>query len=152
MEAVVVLTGGGARIATAAQIANANGLPLFISGVHRDAKAEEVALAAGVDQTFFDCCVTLGYNAATTAQNGDEVAGWARQENYDRFLVVTSSYHMERALMELRSAMPEARLTGYSVVSPTIDPGNWWRDARSAKRMLLEWIKWRVVSMRESLS
>ncbi len=151
-EAIVVLTGGGARIARSVEMATELELPLFVSGVNPDVKSEDVARAAGVDEAFFACCVTLGRKAKTTAENGIEIAAWARAHSHDEIVVVTSSYHLERALLELQRAMPEAALTGYAVVSPVIRTDKWWTDARSARRMVLEWAKWRVVSLRESLA
>lgn len=151
-DAVVALTGGGARIARSAEIAQDLNVPLFVSGVNPDVASEDVARAAGVDETYFDCCVTLGRQARTTAENGKEAAAWAREHGHDQIVLVTSSYHLERALLELQRAMPEASLIGYAVISPTIRSKNWWMDFRSAKRMTLEWAKWRVVHVRETLA
>lgn len=144
-DAIIALTGGRNRIFLAAQIAQNRNLPLFISGVHEDAKPKEVADAAGVDPAFFECCATLGYFAHTTHENGLEVAKWADQFGFGRLVIVTSNYHMERALIELQQAMPEAKLYSHAVASPTIHADAWWRDTSSAKRMLVEWSKWRIV-------
>lgn len=151
-DAVVVLTGGRNRIARASEIAQLYSLPLFISGVHKDATSDEVAIAAGVDPVFFNCCVTLGYNALTTHGNGVEIANWAKEETIDSLIVVTSNYHMERALLELKRSMPLVELAGQSVDSPVIDAGAWWTTPTSAKRMLVEWIKWRVVKLRDMIT
>ncbi len=150
-DAVVVLTGGAARIRAGALIAEEHNLPLFISGVFQDATLEEVALGADADEDFFACCVTLGYEAQTTYGNGAEIAAWARKNAHNRLLVVTSDYHLDRAMLELKHAMPEAIFSGLAVKSPAIDSKAWWRNSRSAKRMLIEWSKWRVVSIRESI-
>ena len=151
-DAVVVLTGGQSRIAAAVALADEQDIPVFISGVHPGSPSDDVAQANGVDADFFACCVTLGYRAANTAQNGREIANWAREQGFDEFVVVTSNYHMERAILELRRAMPEAAFVPNAVESPAIDARNWWKDARSARRMVLEWAKWRVVSIRESFA
>lgn len=151
-DAVVVLTGGGARLATAADLARDKALPMFISGVNPDSSDEDVAAAAGLDEEWMACCVTSGRAARTTAENGREIAGWADEQGYDELIVVTSGYHLERALLELRRQMPDARLDGYAVASPVIDARRWWKDTASTRRMVLEWAKWRVVSVRESLA
>lgn len=150
-DAIVVLTGGGARIAKAAELAHSDGLPLFISGVHPDSSGEDVALAAGVDPAFFECCVTLGRQAQTTAQNGFEIAQWAAQEGHNAIVVVTSNYHIERAVLEMRRSMPEADLHPYPVESPTINAKRWWSDLKSTRRMLIEWVKWRVITISQLL-
>jgi uncharacterized SAM-binding protein YcdF (DUF218 family) len=144
-HAVVTLTGGRTRILAASELAKNLSLPLFISGVHEDATPDEVAEAAGVDPAFFQCCATLGYKARTTHGNGVEISEWADSQNYSRLIVVTSNYHLERALVELGNAMPNADLTGFAVASPAINPNAWWKSPRSAKRMAQEWFKWRIV-------
>ena len=151
-DAVVVLTGGGARLATAAELARGMDLPMFISGVNPDSSDEDVAAAAGLDEAWMACCVTSGRLARTTAENGLEVAEWANETGYEELIIVTSAYHLERALLEMRAQMPVARLHGYAVTSPVIDARRWWRDVASARRMLIEWAKWRVVSVREGLA
>ena len=151
-DAVIVLTGGGHRLSTAAVLARDLNAPLFISGVNPESPDEDVAAAAGLDEDFMACCVTSGRSARTTAENGLEVAQWAIYNDHDRLVVVTSGYHMERALIELRSRMPDIKLSGFAVSSPVINERYWWKDLRSARRMSLEWAKWRVVSVRESLA
>ncbi|MBB35765.1 MAG: hypothetical protein CME88_11215 [Hirschia sp.] len=151
-DAVVVLTGGGARLTTAADLARANSLPLFISGVNPVSTDEDVAAAAGLDEDWMACCVTSGRRARTTAENGEEVAEWANVMGHDDLIIVTSGYHMERSLAEMRRYMPDTALHGYAVASPTIDARRWWKSTRSARRMIIEWSKWRVVTIRESLA
>lgn len=147
-DAVVVLTGGQNRISRAVEIAQDQDLPLFISGVFEEATPEEVATAANVDPAFFECCSTLGYKAKTTHENGEEVRDWAIQNQHNSLIVVTSDYHMERALLELKSAMPKIKLIGQAIQSPHINTAAWWENLRSTRRMILEWGKWRIVKIR----
>ncbi len=144
VEAIVALTGGQNRIANATELAQSHSLPLFISGVFQEATSDDVAKAAGVDPDFFKCCATLGYQAQTTHENALEVAQWAKEQNYSNIIIVTSNYHMERALLEFRYAMPSIEIHGFAVSSPAINAGAWWNDSKSAKRMFVEWSKWRI--------
>ena len=48
--------------------------------------------------------------AATTHDNAMETAAWARANGVHSLLVVTSAYHIPRALTELARALPEATL------------------------------------------
>lgn len=147
--AVVALTGASdARIIEAVSLADRLDLPLLISGVHADARPEDIARIAGVDVARIRCCVTLGKAAATTEGNGQEVARWARMRNIDRITVVTSEYHMDRALIELRRAMPEASFAPHAVASMKVPPGRWYSDPITARRMLEEWVKFRIAGLR----
>lgn len=148
-EAVASLTGASdARIISAIQLADSLDLPLLISGVNVDATPADIARVAKVDVDKIDCCVTLGKAAASTEGNGDEVADWARRNKVDRIIVVTSEYHMERALFELKRAMPEGHFIPHAVMTTKVRPADWYRDAPTAKTLIEEWIKYRLAGLR----
>lgn len=148
-QAVAALTGASnARIVAAVQLAESLQLPLLISGVHVDTRPADIAQIAGVDVTEVQCCVTLGRAAATTEGNGSEIAEWARRHGVERLIVVTSEYHMDRALLELRRAMPEGYFIPHAVTTTKVRPVDWYRDPATARRLLEEWAKFRVASVR----
>ncbi len=148
-EAVASLTGASdARIISAVQLADSLDLPLLISGVNVDATPADIARVAKVDVGQIDCCVTLGKAAASTEGNGDEVADWARRNKVERIIVVTSEYHMERALFELKRAMPEGHFFPPAVMTTKVRPSDWYRDTSTAKTLIEEWIKYRLAGLR----
>ena len=150
-EAVASLTGASdARIISAVQLADSLDLPLLISGVNVDATPADIARVAKVDVDKIDCCVTLGKAAASTEGNGDEVADWARRNKVDRIIVVTSEYHMERALFELTRAMPEGHFIPHAVMTTKVRPSDWYRDTATAKTLIEEWIKYRLAGLRNA--
>ena len=150
-EAVASLTGASdARIISAVQLADSLDLPLLISGVNVDATPADIARVAKVDVDKIDCCVTLGKAAASTEGNGDEVADWARRNRVDRISVVTSEYHMERALFELKRAMPEGHFIPHAVMTTKVRPSDWYRDTATAKTLIEEWIKYRLAGLRNA--
>ena len=148
-EAVASLTGASdARIISAVQLADSLDLPLLISGVNVDATPADIARVAKVDVGQIDCCVTLGKAAASTEGNGDEVADWARRNKVERIIVVTSEDHMERALFELKRAMPEGHFFPHAVMTTKVRPSDWYRDTSTAKTLIEEWIKYRLAGLR----
>ena len=148
-EAVASLTGASdARIISAVQLADSLDLPLLISGVNVDATPADIARVAKVDVDKIDCCVTLGKAAASTEGNGDEVADWARRKKVDRIIVVTSEYHMDRALFEMKRAMPEGTFIPHAVMTTKVRPGDWYKDAPTAKLLVEEWLKFRLAGLR----
>jgi uncharacterized SAM-binding protein YcdF (DUF218 family) len=152
-QAVAALTGASnARIVAAVQLADSLQLPLLISGVHIDTSAADIADISGVDVGEIQCCVTLGRAAATTEGNGAEISEWARRHRVERIIVVTSEYHMDRALLELRRAMPEGRFIPHAVTTTKVRPGDWYRDPATARRLLEEWAKFRIASFRAGQS
>jgi uncharacterized SAM-binding protein YcdF (DUF218 family) len=150
-QAVAALTGkSDSRIISAIQLADSLDLPLLISGVNVDATPADIARVANVDVDKIDCCVTLGKAAASTEGNGDEVADWARRNKVERIIVVTSEYHMERALFELQRAMPEGHFMPHAVMTTKVRPGDWYRDAATAKTLIEEWMKYRLAGLRNA--
>lgn len=148
-EAVTALTGAAdARIITAIQLAESLDVPLLISGVNVDTTAADIARITGADLARIECCVTLGKAAATTEGNGMEVADWSRRNKVTRVIVVTSEYHMDRALLELHRAMPEGTFIPHAVMTTRVPPGDWYKDAATTRLLLDEWIKYRLAGLR----
>lgn len=147
-DAVVVLTGGPGRVATGVQLLEAGrGQRLLISGVNPGSPVEDIAAAAGASQALFDCCVDVGPEAADTMGNAAETSSWAAARGYDSLIVVTSDYHMPRALLELQAAMPDTRLIAFAVPAPAP-----WSSAAEARRWMTEYLKYAAVYAREMLA
>lgn len=118
-DGVVVFTGGGGiRISTAmALFADGAGQRLLISGVHPDTSAARLSEFWVGPKERFDCCVDLGRAALTTEGNAAELRDWAVSHNYKNIILVTSEYHMPRALAVTRARMPDAAITPFPVSS-----------------------------------
>ena len=134
----MALTGGAERVETALKLlAGGRADVLLVSGVGAATDFPALARRAGVDPAL-RVRVTLGRAAASTRGNAAETAEWARANGVHSLIVVTSGYHMPRALAELSRALPEARLHPVPVLPPaTRDP------APVALRLLAsEYTKW----------
>ena len=151
-DAVVVLTGGSAeRIVSALQLLEAGKAKrMLISGVNRQVTRPQLQIVTGADKPIFDCCVDLGFIAANTAGNANETATWARGKGYRTLILVTADYHMPRARLELKGAMPEATIYTYPVATPELRATRWWASKESAERMTVEYSKYLVVLARET--
>jgi uncharacterized SAM-binding protein YcdF (DUF218 family) len=152
-DAIVVLTGpSNARIVSAMRLLeDGKGGRLLISGVNRKATRADIASVAKAPSQLFDCCVDLGFSAADTIGNARETAVWARAYGFRRLIVVTSDYHMPRAILELKGALPEGQLVAYPVQTEEFDPRRWWKSGEGARRMVLEYCKYMVILARESV-
>lgn len=152
-DGIVALTGGSdLRLQAAAKLLEAGkGHRLLVSGVNRAATRDDLWTVTGAAKPLFDCCVDLGFEAVDTIGNARETAQWARVMNYRRLILVTADYHMPRALLELRGAMPEAEITPYPVATPMLDARRWWATSQGARRMVLEYSKYLAILARESV-
>ena len=143
-DAIVALTGPSAERVNAAirLLEQDKGERVLISGVNREVRRQELRALTPGSNRLFNCCVDLGFEAEDTVGNAQEIAGWAEAKHYDSLIVVTSDYHMPRALTEIRAAAPGVELTPYAVETPSLDNSRWWRAAVTARRMTLEYMKY----------
>ncbi len=153
-QGVVALTGPSPTRMTAGVtlLQTGHAERLLISGVNRLNTRDSIRRAArSVAGPVYDCCVDLGFEAVDTIGNARETADWARARGYDQIIVVTADYHMPRALLELKGAMPRARLTPYPVVTDEANVRAWWRNPRQARRLALEYCKYLAILTREAV-
>ncbi len=145
-DAIVVLTGGGgSRISAAAELlARGHGQRLLISGVNGTVRPREIQRLFHLDPAVMACCIDLDYRARNTLGNAGEIAAWAQAHQYRRLIVVTSAYHMPRALAELRAAIPGAELVPFAV-APAHRGWEKWR------RIFVEYLKYTAILGRDRL-
>nr|WP_246586896.1 YdcF family protein [Stakelama flava] len=105
-DAIVVPTGGAGRIDRGLALMQRNAAKrMLITGVDRDVRPIELAIEYRVSPRLFTCCVDLGREAVDTRSNGEETARWVAAHGYHSVRLVTSSWHMPRARMELGHAL-----------------------------------------------
>jgi uncharacterized SAM-binding protein YcdF (DUF218 family) len=153
-DAIVALTGPSAERVNAAirLLEQDKGERVLISGVNREVRRQELRALTPGSNRLFNCCVDLGFEAEDTIGNATEIAAWANSKGYDSLIVVTSDYHMPRALTEIRAAAPGIELTAYAVETPSLDNSRWWRAAVTARRMTLEYMKYLAALGRAGIS
>lgn len=132
-DAIVVLTGGAQRLGAGFRLLReGRGDQLFVSGVHGDVRASDLHALAVLHETaeekdFPRCCVEFGTEAQDTKGNALEIAAWARTKGAKSLIMVTSNYHMQRAFLELRTALPEIPVRQHAVIARTVMLGRLWR-------------------------
>ena len=153
-DGVVALTGAGSneRIGAAmALLEDELATRMLVSGVNRQASREDIRNVSRAVRRLYDCCVDLGFNAADTVGNARETQEWVRALRYDSLIVVTADYHMPRAMLELRGAMPDVQLTAYPVATSVIDARRWWRTSGGRRLMIGEYSKYLAILARETI-
>ncbi|MEO0412549.1 MAG: YdcF family protein [Pseudomonadota bacterium] len=112
----IVLTGARGRISQGLMLlASGRTQQVFISGVGEGVRLEDIPDIQSLPPDKMRCCVSLGYDALDTIGNAREIAAFLRQQNAREAFIVTSRYHMPRALAELRAAMPQLRPVAITV-------------------------------------
>ena len=106
-DAIVVLTGGAGRIDRGlALLQQGAAKRMLISGVDRSVRPAELADRYEVPERLFACCVTLGRAAIDTRSNAIETAQWLERRHFRTVRLITTDWHMRRAALELRQALP----------------------------------------------
>lgn len=116
-DAIVVLTGGAGRIDRGlALLQDGAAKRMLISGVDRSVRPAELAARYDRPRRLFDCCITLGREAIDTRSNGLETARWLERRGYRTVRLITTDWHMRRAALELRQALPGSVKLVYDAV------------------------------------
>lgn len=116
-DGIAVLTGGAERLETGMRLLReGRAACLLISGAHPDVRLADLARIVGEPETSLATRVAIGHGATSTRGNAAEIAAWSRAKGFASVRVVTASYHMPRALLELRRALPAVALVPHKVL------------------------------------
>jgi uncharacterized SAM-binding protein YcdF (DUF218 family) len=142
-DGIVVLTGAASRIPDAIELLAAErGKRLLITGVHRATSAKEIARLTPLYARFFSCCIDLDRSALNTFGNAIETKRWAREHNFNSLIVVTSNWHMPRAMAELEHQIPDVTLISFPVMSEKVKTEPWWSSIETARFLFAEYLKY----------
>ncbi|MFN3656769.1 MAG: YdcF family protein [Pseudolabrys sp.] len=148
-DGIVVLTGAAARIPDAIELlAGERGKRLLITGVHHTIGAREIARLTPLYSKYFICCIDLDRSALNTFGNALETRRWAHAHNFTSLIVVTSNWHMPRAMAELAHQLPEVELVAYPVISEKVKTEPWWQYADTARLLFAEYLKYLFAHVR----
>ena len=140
-DGIVVLTGGASRIADAIELLAAKrGQRLLISGANRSTNANEISRLHPEFAALVRCCVDFD-RSLNTLGNAIETRRWAEKRKIRSLIVVTSGYHMPRAMAEIAHQLPGVTLIAFPVVSEKLRAEPWWSNAATARLIVLEYLK-----------
>ena len=142
-DGIVALTGAASRIPDAIELlATDRGKRLLITGVHRATSSKEIARLTPLYSKYFTCCIDLDRSALNTFGNALETKRWARAHNFNSLIVVTSNWHMPRAMAELAHQLPDVTLIAYPVISEKVKTEPWWSNLDTARFLFAEYLKY----------
>jgi uncharacterized SAM-binding protein YcdF (DUF218 family) len=151
-DGIVVLTGGSSRVNDAFELlASKRGRRLLITGVYPATNRGEISRVLPEYQRLFACCVDLDRTAVNTLGNAIGTKRWAEAQGFRSLIVVTSAYHMPRALAELSHQLPGVEFVPYPVISERLRSEPWWSHAATAKLLFSEYVKYIVATIRMRL-
>lgn len=152
-DGIVVLTGGSSRVADAMELlASGYGKRLLISGVHPTNAASDISRSLPDNQNLLRCCVDLDRSAVNTRSNAAQTRRWVQERGFRSLIVVTSNYHMPRAIVEMSHAMPDVTLIPFSVIGEKWRDEPWWTSGGTLRLLLSEYVKYVAAETRVRLA
>jgi uncharacterized SAM-binding protein YcdF (DUF218 family) len=151
-DGIVALTGGASRIADAIELlASGRGKRLLISGANRATNSNEISRLNPEFERWVRCCVDFD-RSLNTLGNAVETRRWAESRGFRSLIVVTSNYHMPRALAEIAHQLPDVTLVPFPVVTDRQRSERWWVGWPTARRMFTEYVKYVFAKLRMGLN
>ena len=148
-DGIVVLTGGTSRVNDALELlAAGRGKRLLITGVNPGTTTGDIAHQVANYDQLLACCVDLDYSALNTLGNAVQARRWATEHRFHSLIVVTSAYHMPRALAELAHQLPDAALVPFPVVSDKLRIEPWWSNGATTRLVMSEYFKYLFAQVR----
>jgi uncharacterized SAM-binding protein YcdF (DUF218 family) len=150
-DGIVVLTGDSARVSEAIELlAHGHGQRLLISGASPSTSATEISRLNPEFARWIRCCVDLD-RSLNTLGNAVETRRWAERRRFRSLTVVTSDYHMPRAMAEIAHQLPRTRLVAFPVTSDRLRADPWWASGPAMRLLLSEYVKYIVARVRMRL-
>lgn len=148
-DGIVVLTGGASRTTDGMELlAAGRGKRLLISGAHRTTNQAELMRLLPEHEKIIACCVDVDRAALNTVGNATGTRQWVRERGFGSLIVVTSNYHMPRAMAELSNQLPDVELIPFPVITAK---SAGWTQAASARLLVSEYVKYIVAVLRIEL-
>ena len=160
---VVVVTGSDGRITAGFMVLlEFDAKRMLISGTGAGVSKADILrhierntdFEAGVLKQRLECCVDLGREAQNTRGNAQETIEWAQANGVDEIILVTSDFHMPRALIEFRSLLPDHMIHAYPITTTGLARNKagqteWWQShtrvltiAREYSKYLFSLMRW----------
>ena len=153
---IVILTGGSNRIKDGLKIINnvdkftkAN-LKILISGTGKGftKKSLKKMLTSNFNLKLLECCIELESISQDTFSNASETYKWVEINNINKFILITSNYHMPRALLEFKNKMPNLKILTYPITPRNHDITNWLNSSETFSLIFIEYSKLLIASLR----
>ena len=151
---IVVATGGAGRIAEGVALLRQDiGARMLISGIGEGVQKSDIIRLISTDPNapdinkIMECCVDLGPMATNTSGNAEEAGRWAKSNDIDHLIVVTSDYHLPRAMIAFNRQLDGITLLPHAVrtswLTLTEDGrSSWWTSSRRVGIIASEMIKY----------
>jgi len=153
---IVILTGGSNRIKEGLKIVNdinkltKTDFKILISGTGKGFTKTTLKkiLSSDFNLKLVECCIELESISKDTYSNASETYKWAKKNNINNIILITSNYHMPRAILEFKNRMPNQQFFTYPITPKNHDVKNWLYSSDTFSLIFFEYSKLLIASLR----
>ena len=155
-SSIVILTGGSNRIKDGLKIinnfdkSNKVDLKILVSGTGKGFTKTSLkkSVNSDFDVKLIDCCIELDSISKNTYSNASETLKWTEKYNIKKIILITSNYHMPRALLEFKNQMPGLKIFTYPITPRKHNIDNWLASFETFHLIFKEYSKFLIASIR----
>ena len=145
---LIVLTGGSNRIKQTLNLFLLNFTEnhnLLVSGAGKGFTKKTILKfikTTPKNLKILDCCITIENQSTNTHSNAKESYKWIKKNNFKEVTLITSDYHMPRALLEFKQKLNDIKIITFSLKN---DPSSWFANF---KVIIFEYFKFKATKLK----
>ena len=156
---IVILTGGTNRIKDGLKIikdfrkTKKNNYKILVSGTGTGFTKNSLKkkLGPNFSPQLIQCCIDLDSVSKNTFTNASETFKWTKKNDIKELILITSNYHMPRAILEFKNVMPNLKIYTYAITPDKHKIENWLSSYQTFGLVFTEYFKYIVASLRIKL-
>ena len=153
---IVILTGGTNRIKDGLKIiedfkkSKKINYKILVSGTGTGFTKSSLQkkLGSNFNPKLIKCCIDLDSVSKNTFTNASETFKWAKKNDIKEFILITSNYHMPRAILEFKNIMPKLKIYTYAIIPKKHNIENWLNSYETFNLIFTEYCKYIFASLR----
>ena len=156
---IVILTGGTNRIKDGLNIINhfdkskRTSFKILVSGTGKGFSKNSLIKQIGpnFNPKLIECCIYLDSVSKNTFTNAIETSKWANRNDLKEFILITSNYHMPRAILEFKNVMPNHKIYTFPITPRKHNIKKWMSSYETFSLIFKEFCKYIVSNLRIKL-
>tara|TARA_Y100000991_G_scaffold405_1_gene294 strand:+ start:977 stop:1591 length:615 start_codon:yes stop_codon:yes gene_type:complete len=156
---IVILTGGTNRIKDGLNIINhfdkskRTKFKILVSGTGKGFSKNSLIKQIGpnFNPKLIECCIFLDSVSKNTLTNAIETSKWANRNDLKEFILITSNYHMPRAILEFKNVMPNHKIYTFAITPRKHNIKEWMSSYETFSLIFKEFCKYIVSNLRIKL-
>ncbi len=153
---IVILTGGTNRIKDGLNIIDGFqkfkiiDFKILVSGTGKGFTKSSLVkqISPDFNRKLIECCIFLDSVSKNTFTNAIETSKWARKNDVKEFILITSNYHMPRAILEFKNIMPNKIIYTFPITPKKHNIEKWLKSNETFSLILKEFCKYIVANLR----